>query len=127
MALGKVQQQIVAKLGEMERLSPEQQETILATPGDLTGEALDKLLQDEYRITDTQLLVAKARAHGLTPFPVQRYQIGPATFERVPQEFCQQNLVLPVGQVGNYLLVALANPFDVTISTKIQEMTGKKV
>ncbi len=127
MALGKVQQQIVAKLEEMDRLSPEQKETILATPGDLTGEALDKLLQDEHKITDFQLLVAKARAHGLMPFNVQRYQVGPTTFERIPQEFCQQNLVLPVGQVGNSLLIALANPFDVSVSTKIQEMAGKRV
>ena len=29
--------------------------------------------------------------------------------------------------MGNYLLVAFANPFEVAISTKIQEMTGKKV
>jgi type IV pilus assembly protein PilB len=71
--------------------------------------------------------VARARAHGLSPFNVQRYQISSATFERIPQDFCQQNLVLPVGEVGNYLLVALANPFEVAISTKIQEMTGKKV
>ncbi|HTT56782.1 MAG TPA: GspE/PulE family protein [Opitutaceae bacterium] len=127
MALGKVQQQIVAQLEDMERLTPEQQDVILATPGDLTGDALDRLLQDEYKVTDFQLLVAKARAHGLSPFNVQRYQISTATFERVPQDFCQQNLVLPVGEVGNYLLVALANPFEVAISTKIQEMTGKKV
>jgi len=127
MALGKVQQQIVAQLEDMERLTPEQQDVILATPGDLTGDALDRLLQDEYKISDFQLLVAKARAHGLSPFNVQRYQISSATFERVPQDFCQQNLVLPVGEVGNYLLVALANPFEVAISTKIQEMTGKKV
>jgi type IV pilus assembly protein PilB len=127
MALGKVQQQIVAKLEEMDRLSAEQEEAILATPGDLTGDALDKLLQDEYKISDFQLLVAKARAHGLSPFNVQRYQISSATFERVPQDYCQQNQVLPVGEVGNYLLVALANPFDVAISTKIQEMAGKKV
>jgi type IV pilus assembly protein PilB len=127
MALGKVQQQIVAKLEEMNRLSAEQEDAILATPGDLTGDALDKLLQDEYKISDFQLLVAKARAHGLSPFNVQRYQISTATFERIPQDFCQQNLVLPVGEVGNYLLVALVNPFEVAISTKIQEMTGKKV
>jgi type IV pilus assembly protein PilB len=127
MALGKVQQQIVAKLEEMDRLSAEQEDAILATPGDLTGDALDKLLQDEYKISDFQLLVARARAHGLSPFNVQRYQISSATFERIPQDFCQQNLVLPVGEVGNYLLVALANPFEVAISTKIQEMTGKKV
>jgi type IV pilus assembly protein PilB len=127
MALGKVQQQIIAKLEEMDRLSSEQEEAILATPGDLTGEALDKLLQDEYKITDFQLLVAKARAHGLTPYNVQRYQIGPTTFERIPHDFCQQNLVLPVGQVGNFLLVVFANPFEVAVATKIQEMTGKKV
>jgi len=127
MALGKVQQQIVAKLEEMNRLSTEQVEIILATPGDLTGEALDKLLQEEYRITDFQLLVARARAHGLAPFNAQRLQIGPTTFERIPQDFCQQNLVLPVGQVGDYLLVAFANPFEMTVATKIHEMTGRKV
>ncbi|HUL54188.1 MAG TPA: GspE/PulE family protein [Opitutaceae bacterium] len=127
MALGKVQQQIIAKLEEMDRLSPEQEESILATPGDLTGEALDKLLQDEHKITDFQLLVAKARAHGLTPYNVQRCQVGASTFERVPQDFCQQNLVLPVGLVGNYMLVAFANPFEVSVATKIQEMTGKRV
>jgi len=127
MALGKVQQQIIAKLEEMDRLSSDQEEAILATPGDLTGEGLDKLLQDEYKITDFQLLVAKARAHGLAPYNVQRYQIGPTTFERIPHDFCQQNLVLPVGQVGNFLLVVFANPFEVAVATKIQEMTGKKV
>jgi type IV pilus assembly protein PilB len=127
MALGKIQQQIVAKLEEMSRLSSAQQETILATPGDLTGTALDKLLQEEYRITDFQLLVARARAHGMAPYNVQRYQLGPTTFERIPEDFCQQNLVLPVGQVGDYLLIAFANPFEVTVATKIHEMTGKKV
>ena len=127
MALGKIQQQIVAKLEEMDRLSPEQQETILATPGDLTGDALDKLLQDEYRITDFQLLVARARAHGMAPYNVQRLQIGQTTFERIPQDFCQQNQVIPVGQVGDYLLVAVGNPFEVTVATKIHEMTGRKV
>jgi type IV pilus assembly protein PilB len=127
MALGKVQQQIIAKLEEMDRLSSEQEEAILATPGDLTGEALDKLLQDEYKITDFQLLVAKARAHGLAPYNVHRYQISRTTFERIPHDFCQQNLVLPVGQVGNFLLVVFANPFEVALATKIQEMTGKKV
>ena len=127
MALGKIQQQIVARLEEMDRLSSEQQETILATPGDLTGDALDKLLQDEYRITDFQLLVARARAHGMAPYNVQRLQIGQTTFERIPQDFCQQNQVIPVGQVGDYLLVAVGNPFEVTVATKIHEMTGRKV
>ncbi len=127
MPLGKVQQQILVKLVEMSRLSPEQAEAILATPGELTGDALDKLLQSDYRITDFQLLVSRARAHGLAPYNVQRFQVGPSTFERIPEDFCRQNLVLPVGIVGEYLLVALANPFEVAVAVKIHEMTGKKV
>jgi len=111
----------------MKRLTAEQGDTIAALPGEPTGEALDKLLQEEYRITPFQLLVAKARALGLAPYNVARFRISPTTFERVPQEFCQQNLVLPVGLVGDFLLVAFANPFEVTVPVKIQEMTGKKV
>ncbi|HWL15076.1 MAG TPA: GspE/PulE family protein [Opitutus sp.] len=127
MPLGKIQTQIVGQLVAMSRLTAEQRDTIAALPGEPTGEALDKLLQDDYRITPFQLLVAKGRALGLAPYNVSRYKIGPETFERLPEEFCQQNLVVPVGHVGEFLLVALANPFEVSLATKIQEMTGKKV
>ena len=127
MPLGKVQSLIVSKLEEMGRLSPEQRMAITGVPDDLSGDALDKLLQEQYSVTQLQCLVAKARALNLAPFNVARYKLTAETFERVPQEFCQENVVLPVGQVGEFLLVALANPFELTISTKIQEMTGKRV
>ena len=127
MPLGKIQTQIVAALESMARLTAEQRATIAANPDELTGEALDKLLLEEFRITSFQLLVAKGRAFGLAPYNVARYRVTPQTFERVPSEFCQENLVLPVGQVGELLLVAFANPFDVSLPTKIQEITGKRV
>jgi hypothetical protein len=69
-------------------------------PDELSGDALDKLLQDEFKITAFQCLVAKARALNLSPYNVARYKVSPQTFERIPQEFCQEHLVLPVGQVG---------------------------
>ena len=127
MPLGKVQTQIVTKLEEMGRLSTEQRLAIIGVPEDLSGDALDKLLQEQYGVSAFQCLVAKARALGLAPFNVSRYRIGNDTFERIPQEFCQENLVLPVGQVGDFLLVAFANPFELSIPAKIQEITGKRV
>lgn len=127
MPLGKIQLQIVAKLVEMGRLDLEQRNTLVSLSGDVSGEALDKLLQEEFKITAFQCLVAKARALNLSPYNVAHYRITPQTFERIPQEFCQESLVLPVGQVGDMLLVAFANPFEVTLPTKIQEMTGKAV
>jgi type IV pilus assembly protein PilB len=127
MPLGKIQLQIVSKLVEMGRLDNEQRNQLLARKDDLNGDALDKLLQDEFKVSAFQCLVAKARALNLSPFNVSRYRVTPKTFERIPQDFCQENLVLPVGQVGDMLLVAFANPFEVTLPTKIQEMTGKPV
>jgi type IV pilus assembly protein PilB len=127
MPLGKIQLQIVSKLVEMGRLDAEQRAALASRPDELSGDALDKLLQEEYKVTPFQCLVAKARALNLSPYNVSRYKVTPKTFERIPQDFCQEHLVLPVGQVGEMLLVAFANPFEVTLPTKIQEMTGKQV
>jgi type IV pilus assembly protein PilB len=127
MPLGKIQLQIVAKLVEMGRLDPDQRTALVGRTDDLSGDALDKLLQEDFKVTALQCLVAKARALNLSPINVARYRMTPQTFERLPEDFCKENLVLPVGQVGDLLLVAFANPFEVTLPTKIQEMTGKPV
>ena len=127
MPLGKIQLQIVSKLVDMGRLTGDQRTALGARTDDLSGDALDKLLQEEFKISPFQCLVAKARALNLSPYNVAHYRVSPQTFERIPQDFCQENLVLPVGQVGDMLLVAFANPFEVTLPTKIQEMTGKPV
>ncbi|MFA6289300.1 MAG: ATPase, T2SS/T4P/T4SS family [Opitutaceae bacterium] len=127
MPLGKIQSQIVAKLVEARRLTEEQRAALASHPDDLSGDALDKLLLDEYRLTELQIFVARARAAGLAPFNVARYRVTPQTFERIPQDFCQEHLVMPIGQVGEILLVAFSNPFEVTVPAKIQEMTGKRV
>ena len=127
MPLGKVQSLIVAKLISMGKLTAEQRDQIAARPQDLNGDALDRLLQEDYKITPFQCLVAKGRALGLAPFNVSHYKVSNSTFERIPLDFCKENLVIPVGQVGDLLLVAFANPFEVTLPAKIQEMTGMHV
>jgi hypothetical protein len=111
----------------MGRLDPEQRGALTGRPDELSGDALDKLLQEEYKVSTFQCLVAKAQALDLSPYNVAHYRVTPQTFERIPQDFCQENLALPVGQVGEMLLVAFANPFEVVLPTKIQEMTGKPV
>jgi type IV pilus assembly protein PilB len=127
MPLGKFQLQILSQLEEMERLTTVQHQTVASRPDEMTGDELDKLLQDEFHITAFQLLVAKAKAFGLAPYNVSRYRVHPGTFERLAQEFCQEHQIIPVGQVGDFLLVAFANPFEVSLPTKIQEMTGMRV
>ncbi len=127
MPLGRTQTQIIDKLEEMGKLSAEQKGVLLARPDEPTGDQLDSILQADHHITMFQLLLAKCRALGLAPYNVARYRVHPATFEKIDLEFCQKNMILPVGQVGDFLLVAFANPFDTTVASKIQDKTGQRV
>ena len=127
MPLGRTQTQIIDKLEEMGKLTAEQKSVLLARPDEPTGDQLDQILQAENRITSFQLLLAKCRALGLAPFNVARYKIHTNTFEKIDLEFCQKNLILPVGQVGDFLLVAFANPFETAVAAKIQDKTGQRV
>lgn len=45
-------------------------------PDDLSGDALDKLLQEEFKVSAFQCLVAKARALNLSPFNVAQYRVS---------------------------------------------------
>lgn len=127
MPLGKIQLQIVAKLVQLGRLTHEQMSALAARPDDLSGDVLDKLLQQEFKLTAWQCFVAKARAFNLSPVNVTRCSLSPQTFERLPREYCQRNSILPVGQIGPLLLVAFANPFAVGLLGEIESMTGKTV
>ncbi|WP_438482180.1 GspE/PulE family protein [Oleiharenicola lentus] len=127
MPLGRVQTQIVDKLVDMGKLSTEQKTALLARPDEPTGDQLDQILLTEYKITNFPLQLAKCRALGLTPFNVARFKVQPATFEIIDLEFCQKNTILPVGKVGDFLLVAFANPFETALAAKITEKTGLRV
>jgi len=127
MPLGRVQTSIVNHLVELGRLQPAQRDELLQHPQDLSGEALDRLLREEHRVPDFPRLLAAARAYGMRACNVARFRVTPQTFERLPQEFCQRHLVLPVGHLGELLLLACGDPFDRAVADKVQEMTGRPV
>lgn len=127
MPLGRVQTHIVDKLVELGKLTAEARAAVVNHADDLNGDQLDALLQAEHKVTPFQLHLAKCRALGLTPFNVGRYRLHNATFEKIDLEFCQKNTILPVGQVGDMLLVAFSNPFDTQLAAKIAEKTGMRV
>ena len=127
MPLGRLQTLLIDKLEEMNRLTAEQRAAIVETPQDLPGEALDQLLQKDYNLTPFQILLGKSKAYGIAPFLISRYKLNNGTFEHLDRAFCQTNVVLPVGQVGDTIIVALANPFELSVTAKIGEITGKRV
>ena len=82
MPLGRLQSSIVENLVALGKLTAAQQTEIVNTPKELTGDALEQLLRDEYQIQSQHLLVAKARAFGMSPFNIARAKVTKGTFER---------------------------------------------
>lgn len=127
MALGRLQAAIVDNLSNFSYLDEEQVGELRGVNGGYSGSAFDDLLLGEYRISLHQLNVAKAKAYGVAPFNVKRLAINKGTWEILDQEFCEEHGVVPVSVVGKFITVAFSNPFELAISTRISEISGKQV
>ncbi len=128
MPLPRIQTSIINHLVELRQLTEEQADSIINSPDEsMTLEAMEKLLIEEYNLTEFKILVAKSKAFDLNPFNAKNYVADERTFAELDKDFCAENNILPVGIVGGYIVVALSDPFNLTVTGKIQEITNCKV
>ncbi|HKK18000.1 MAG TPA: GspE/PulE family protein [Opitutales bacterium] len=127
MALARIQTAILQSLVKMGHLSDGQYRNIADTDEEMSGEVIEKLLTEEYKISQHQLLFAKSEAFDLTPINIRRCMVTETTFSKLEKDFCQENNVLPLGFAGNFIIIALSNPFDLRVTAKVQEVSGMKV
>ena len=92
MALARIQASIVKNLLQMGRLTDVQCQKIIDTDEDLSGVALETLLFEEYKISQFQVLVAKAEAFNLPPINVKHCLVNDTTFAKLEQDFCRDIL-----------------------------------
>jgi type IV pilus assembly protein PilB len=127
MALARIQRGIVTNLQSMGRLTGEQAQRLIDSPDDMSGEAVEQLLSKDYGVTEFQVLVAKARACELNPINARSLIVGDKTFEKLDRTFCKDHQVLPVGVVGERLVIAVSNPFNLAAATLAQDEAKMKV
>ncbi len=127
MALGRIQSAIVKQLEEMKLLDAEASERIMTMSQDLTGDELDQVLLKEHGLTDFRLLAAKAQVFGMNPIGLSRFQLDPDATDKLSREFCREHRLAPLGMVGDFIVVAFANPFEMHAVNEIQENTGLQV
>lgn len=127
MALARIQTAILQNLLSKGHLSDTQFHNIADAEEEMSGEVIEKLLTETYKISQYQLLFAKSEAYGLNPVNIRRCQVNEATFAKLEKDFCQQNNILPLGHAGGFIILALSNPFDLRVTTRVQEITGMKV
>ncbi|MFP4157771.1 MAG: GspE/PulE family protein [Opitutales bacterium] len=127
MALPRIQTAILQNLLKRGHLADAQYKKITEVDQDLPGEAIEKLLAEEYKITQLQLLFAKSEAFDLAPVNLKNCVVNEKTFSKLEKDFCEENKVLPLGFVGDYIIIAVSNPFDLRVTHKVQDMSGMKV
>ncbi len=127
MALGRLQASIVNNLADYSYLAADQVEEIEESEGDYNGSEFDELLLGEYRVSHHQLNLAKAKAYGVSPFNVKRLDVNKGTWELLEQSFCEKNRVVPVSVVGDFITIAVSNPFELAVSNTVRDISGKQV
>ncbi|MEN8790629.1 MAG: GspE/PulE family protein [Lentimonas sp.] len=127
MALARIQTSIVKNLLDTGHLSEEQFQKITNTEEGLSGEAVELLLSTDYKITQFQLLVAKGKAFDLSPVNITKCMVNEMTYSKLEKNFCLENKVLPLGFCGEFIIIAVSNPFDLRVTTKVQEISGMRV
>ncbi|WPJ94718.1 GspE/PulE family protein [Coraliomargarita algicola] len=111
----------------MGHLTDAQFKNIIETDEEMSGEAVEVLLATDYKITQHQLLFAKSRAFDLTPINIKRCMVTETTYSKLDKDFCKANKVLPLGFAGDHIIIALSNPFDLHVTSKVHEISGMKV
>ncbi|TVP78508.1 MAG: type II/IV secretion system protein [Puniceicoccaceae bacterium] len=127
MALARIQTAILENLLQAGHLGNSQFEAIISSGEEMSGAAIETLLGTEYKVSQYQLLIAKSRAFGLQPINIKHCLVTEGTYSKLDKDFCQKYRVLPLGFAGDHIIIAVSNPFDLQMTSKVQEVTGMKV
>jgi type IV pilus assembly protein PilB len=125
--LGRIQTKIIRELVELKILPPSTADAIINSESDLSGDAIEKLLLEDHKVSEETLLIARARAFDLHPFNARNFVIDEFTFELLDKDFCYEHKVLPIGVVGAFFVVALNSPFKLQLTNLISQKVRMRV
>ncbi|MCM8823146.1 MAG: PilZ domain-containing protein [Candidatus Omnitrophica bacterium] len=78
-------------------------------------------------ISDIELFMFFGELSSIPFVTIQDYVIDKDILRFLPEEFCRDNLVIPLFKVDSTLFIAMANPFDTEIINSIGNITGLEV
>ncbi|MEX0322842.1 MAG: GspE/PulE family protein [Puniceicoccaceae bacterium] len=121
MAIPRVLRSVLHELVVDKVLDQESVLEITSGTEDISGEELENVLIEKYKVDPFNILLAKSSAFNIPPFNARNYQVNERTFERLDQDFCCENKVLPVGTFGTHVVVVITDPFNTVLLDTIQD------
>ena len=108
-------------------ITREQLEKALAARAANGVERLDEAIARLGLAREVDIYSAVARRLGLEYVPEVDRDVDSAILAQVPSEFAMRHQVLPLRQEDHTLIVAMANPFDVTVLDDLRLLTSRDV
>jgi type IV pilus assembly protein PilB len=109
---------------------------ILILRGVMPIQSLDESRDDEQVVSDllergvisqTQLASARAAQAGLPFVELLDYPVDANAVSQVPAALCRRYEILPIGNAGGYLILAMADPGNVFAIDDVRALTGSQV
>lgn len=94
---------------------------------ELQGGSICEILLAKEIITEENLLSIFAETHNITPVSLSKIDIEKETFEIIPEKTALYYNAIPIGKVGGFLTMALADPLNVFAIDDLALMTGAKI
>ncbi len=119
-----------SKLGEImitrQYITPQQLEEVLKIQKE-TGEKLGAILEKMGFANTRQVYQSLAEQLGALFVELDSYLIDPQVVSLLPEKFCRERQVIPVGEENGALILAIANPADVVAIDRARLMTGREI
>ena len=90
-------------------------------------ERLDEIITRLGLAGETEIYTAVSRRLGLEYVPEIDREIDASLLSQVPSDFAMRHRVLPLRQEDHTLVVAMANPFDVTVLDDLRLLTSRDI
>ncbi len=107
-------------------ITPQQLEEVLKVQKE-TGEKLGVILEKMGFANTRQVYQSLAEQLGALFVELDSYLIDPQVVSLLPEKFCREHQVIPVGEENGALILAMANPADVVAIDRARLMTGREI
>jgi type IV pilus assembly protein PilB len=78
-------------------------------------------------ISDDEITNFLSQQYRIPKIDMADYEIDPAIISAVPKDICEKHRVVPVSRTGRSLIVAMADPDDLTAIEELKSLSGYNI
>ncbi len=91
------------------------------------GGTLSKILVEEGWVSEKELLSLLGEELNIPPIDLSRFKIDPQVARLIPERLARQYHVIPISQIGDTLVISMADPLNILAMDDLRMMTHYQI